>query len=183
MLIYMRIRGFNAGDQDPKELHIFTAGFVDQLVLGTSGGVSCSGYFTADSLNADTLEVGDPDSLKTTNIDSVGNLKSMRISSEVATIHASADDTDVSGINTLFIAADGANNVVIGGFTGGAEGQVLYVAIIDHTKTVTLEHLEGVSDQDLYMCDDLDETLSNYGGWVLICDGSNWYDCSHAKHI
>jgi len=105
------------------------------------------------------------------------------ISSATKTITASADDTDVSGVNTLFINANGGN-IVVGGLTGGVEGQVLYVSIIDHTGDVTLEHLEGIGGtQQLYMHDSSDETLDNYGGWTLICDGSDWHDCSHAKHV
>ena len=107
------------------------------------------------------------------------------ISSATATIHPTGqtDDTDVSGVNVLFIDADGANNALISGFTGGVDGQVLYVSIIDHTKDVTMQHIEGVSVQDLYMHDSSDETLDNFGGWTFVCDGTNWYDISHAKHV
>jgi len=107
------------------------------------------------------------------------------ISSATATIHPSGqtDDTDVSGINVLYIDADGANNALISGFTGGVAGQVLYVSIRDHTKDVTMQHLEGASVQDLYMHDSSDETLNNYGGWTFTCDGTNWHDVSHARHV
>lgn len=104
------------------------------------------------------------------------------ISSATMTITASADNTDVSGINTIFINPASAN-VIIGGFTGGVEGQVLYIAIKGIDFTTTLENVEGVGDQDIYLCDESDDTLDDYGGWVLICDGSNWYDCGHAKHV
>ena len=30
----------------------------------------------------------------------------------------------------------------------------------------------------------VDEALtSEYGGWVLVCDGTHWHDCSHSKHV
>lgn len=107
------------------------------------------------------------------------------IASAVSTIHPSGtvDDTDVSGINILFIAADGANNAILTGLDGGVEGQYLHIAIIDHTKTITLKHVNGASVQDFYLHDDVDETLDCHGGWTLVCDGTNWYDCSHAKHV
>jgi len=102
-----------------------------------------------------------------------------------ATIHPSGqtDDIDVSGINVLFIDADGANPALISGFTGGVAGQVLYASIIDHTKDVTMQHLEGASVQDLYLHDSADETLDNFGGWTFTCDGTNWHDVSHARHV
>ena len=28
-----------------------------------------------------------------------------------------------------------------------------------------------------------DETIGTWGGFTLVCDGSNWYDVSHAKHV
>ncbi len=104
------------------------------------------------------------------------------LASATKTITASADNIDVSGINTLFV--DPAAAVVIGGFTGGVNGQELRVVVIDADQNVTLEHAEGVGDQDVYMHLSADETLdSHYGGWNLVCNGSDWYDESHARHV
>jgi len=107
------------------------------------------------------------------------------ISPKTLIIHPSGqtNNTNVAGINILLLDLDGDNPALISGFTGGVAGQVLHVTIIDHTKSVTLQHIEGLSTQQLYLCDDSDETLSDSGGWVLICDGNNWYDCGHAKHV
>ena len=110
------------------------------------------------------------------------NIPNGAISSDTATITSSADDTDVSGVNTLFVTTAGGN-VVIGGFSGGIAGQVLYIARKDATNDLTLEHLEGAGDQDIYMHEGTDETLDSWGGFVLVCDGSDWYDLSHAKHV
>ncbi|MBA7710693.1 hypothetical protein ES703_119638 [subsurface metagenome] len=104
------------------------------------------------------------------------------ISSATATLTASSDNYDVSGINALFINPASAN-VVLGGLTGGVAGQVLHVTITGIAFTTTIENQEGVGDQDIYLCDESDDTLDDYGGWVLVCDGSNWYDCGHAKHV
>ena len=104
------------------------------------------------------------------------------ISSSVKTVTTSADDTDVSGVNTLFITTAGGS-VVIGGFTGGVAGQVLYIARKDATNDLTLEHNEGTGNQDIIMHEGTDETIDGYGGFVFICDGTDWFDCSHAKHV
>ncbi|MBA7692528.1 hypothetical protein ES703_101095 [subsurface metagenome] len=94
------------------------------------------------------------------------------------------NDVDVSNVNILFIHC-GANDIVIGGFVGGVNGQVLHV-----TKTciaahdVTMKHIAGSGNQDIYLHAGGDETLrGEYGGWTLACDGSSWYDISHAKHV
>lgn len=104
------------------------------------------------------------------------------IASSTLTVTASADNTDVSGVNTMFITTSGGS-VIIGGFKGGVAGQVLYIARKDATNDLTLEHAEGVGTQDIIMHEGTDETIDNYGGFVLVCDGSDWYDCSHAKHV
>ena len=105
-----------------------------------------------------------------------------KISSGTATITASADNTDVSGINTLFINPAAA--VVIGAFIGGVNGQELRVVVIDDDQDVKLEHNKGTGNQNIFLHKGLDETIdSHYGGWNLVCDGSNWYDESHAKHV
>jgi len=104
-----------------------------------------------------------------------------RISSGTATISASADNTDVSNINTLFVTTAGGA-VVLGGLTGGVDGQVLYIVRKDTTNDLTLENAEGEGDQDFIMHQGTDELIDT-GGVVLVCDGSDWYDASHAKHV
>ena len=104
------------------------------------------------------------------------------ISSSTATLTASSDDYDVSGVNTLFITTAGGA-VILGGLKGGVAGQYLYIARKDATNDFTIEHLEGVGTQDMYMHEGTDETIDSWGGFTFICDGSDWYDCSHAKHV
>ena len=104
------------------------------------------------------------------------------VASGTLTITASSDDLDVSGVNTVFINPAAA--VQIGGLKGGVAGQVLYVQIVDADQNVTLEDTTGLGTQDICMHQGLDETLaSECGGWILICDGTKWYDCSHARHV
>jgi hypothetical protein len=93
------------------------------------------------------------------------------------------DDVDVSGINVLFLSAID-NPITIGGFSGGVAGQTLRVTRCCKTaNNVTLEHAEPEGTQKIYLHADADETLfTEYGGWILTCDGSDWFDVSHAKH-
>ncbi|GAH90155.1 unnamed protein product [marine sediment metagenome] len=94
------------------------------------------------------------------------------------------DNVDVSDIGILFIDCS-ANNVTIGGFTGGIKGQHLHVVrLCAAVNDVTLEHNEGTGNQDILLHRGEDETLTGeYGGWTLACNGSNWFDVSHAKHV
>lgn len=97
---------------------------------------------------------------------------------------APQDDVDISNVNILFIDA-AANDITIGGFVGGINGQVLHVTKLDESaNNVTLEDHEGGGNQDIHLHAQGDETLINeHGGWILACNGSDWYDCSHAKHV
>ena len=94
------------------------------------------------------------------------------------------DNVDVAGVNTLFIDAS-SNAVTIGGFSGGVAGQRLTVVRCCATaNNVTLEHNEGGGSQDIFLHAGADETLfTEYGGWDLVCNGSDWFDISHAKHV
>jgi len=97
---------------------------------------------------------------------------------------APQDDVDVSGINVLFLDCS-ANAVVIGAFVGGVNGQVLHIAkLCTAANDATLEHNEGTANQNIFLHRGLDETLTGeFGGWSLVCNGSDWYDISHAKHV
>lgn len=94
------------------------------------------------------------------------------------------DDVDVAGVHVLFLDC-AANSIVIGAFIGGINGQVLHVArLCAAVNDATLEHNELTANQNIFLHKGLDETLTGeYGGWALVCNGTNWYDISHAKHV
>ena len=52
-----------------------------------------------------------------------------RVASETLTtaVVGPTDNLDVSGVNTVFLDCSGGN-VTIGGFVGGVDGQILYIA-------------------------------------------------------
>ena len=94
------------------------------------------------------------------------------------------DAVDVSGVNSLMLDCSGGD-VIIGAFVGGVAGQVLYLARgCTSANDVTLEHNEGTGNQNIFLHAGADETLTTeYGGWVLVCNGTSWFDTSHAKHV
>jgi len=97
---------------------------------------------------------------------------------------AAQDAVAVSGINILFLDCS-ANAITIGGLIGGVNGQILHLARLCATANdITLEHNKATGNQIILLHVGADETLTGeYGGWVLVCNGTNWYDTSHAKHV
>lgn len=97
---------------------------------------------------------------------------------------AQQNDVDVSGINVLFLDCS-ATDIVIGGFVGGVNGQRLFIArLCAAANNATLKHNAGTGNQDCFLHAGGDETLTGeFGGWVLVCDGSSWFDVSHSKHV
>jgi hypothetical protein len=105
------------------------------------------------------------------------------IASAQTTCTASSDAFDVSDVNSVLMDTT-AGTIVIGGFAGGVAGQIIHVAISVWDGNVTMEHMEATGTQKLIMHQELDETMGREpGGWTFICDGTYWYDCSHARHV
>jgi len=93
-------------------------------------------------------------------------------------------NVDVSNVNVLFIDCS-ANAITISGLVGGVNGQRLYIArLCIAGNAITLQYDVATGNQRLLLHAGADETLTGeYGGWILVCNGTNWYDCSHAKHV
>lgn len=86
------------------------------------------------------------------------------------------NDVDVTNISVITVDTS-SNSVTFGGFTGGVAGQVLHIVRLDTTNNLVLEHNEGTGNQDIFLHDEADATVTTYGGFILVCDGSNWYEC------
>lgn len=85
------------------------------------------------------------------------------------------NDVDISGINVLFMDTS-SNDVTVGGFIGGVEGQVLFAVKTNSANSAKLENNENGNTQKIFLCSGFDDTISNYGGWILYCNGSHWYE-------
>lgn len=97
---------------------------------------------------------------------------------------AQQDDVDISNVNIIFLDCS-VNNITISGFVGGVNGQRLFLArLCASLNDIKLLHNSGASTQRILLHRGANETLTGeYGGWVLACDGTSWYDTSHAKHV
>tara|TARA_R100000781_G_scaffold14941_3_gene12315 strand:- start:2816 stop:3970 length:1155 start_codon:yes stop_codon:yes gene_type:complete len=91
------------------------------------------------------------------------------------------DSIDVSGKTVLEVDTS-SNNVTIGGFSGGVQGQVLYIVKTDTTNFIQLEHNESPaagSHQKIFLTSGSDERVVGYGGYTLYCNGTNWFSLSN----
>ena len=90
------------------------------------------------------------------------------------TVHSSDSDAlDVTNARIIRANASGGS-IVIGGFSGGVEGQIITILKSVTTNTVTLEHNETSGDQKIQAPGAVDYVISNYGGVDLIFDGTDW---------
>ena len=143
----------------------------DQSLRVTSKG---AGTLLLNQVNAGNVAIG-------THLAPVKLNVNGAIASKRKTITASSDATDVNNVNTVFINPAAA--VSIGAFVGGVVGQVLNVVIIDDDQNVTIQHNKGTGNQNIFIHAGADETLdSHFGGWIFVCDGSNWYGTAHERH-
>ena len=88
------------------------------------------------------------------------------------------DNVDVSGTTVLEVDTS-SNNVIIGGFTGGVQGQILYIIKTDTANFIQLEHNEGGGSQDIFLTTGSDERVVGYGGYTLYCNGTSWFSLSN----
>ena len=92
------------------------------------------------------------------------------------------DGIDVSGTTVLEVDTS-SNNVTIGGFTGGVQGQILYIVKTDTTNFIQLEHNEATTNpaghQKIYLTSGSDERVVGYGGYTLYCNGTDWFSLSN----
>jgi len=85
------------------------------------------------------------------------------------------NDIDINGKNAVIMDTS-SNDVTIGGFKNGKKGQMLFVVRTSSTNNAKLEHNENGNTQKIFLSGEMDSSISTYGGWVLYCDGSNWYE-------
>ena len=85
------------------------------------------------------------------------------------------DNVDVSGTTVLEVDTSGGN-VTIGGFTGGVQGQILYVIkTTSDVNRVILENNEGGGSQDIFLSSGADLSITLPSGIALYCNGSDWF--------
>lgn len=91
---------------------------------------------------------------------------------------------DISRINIIWLDCS-AGNLSIKSFLFGLDGQRLFIARLDDCPNDTsILHRAAPPGQHINLHAGLTETLTNeYGGWTLVCDGLEWFDLSHAKHV
>jgi len=104
------------------------------------------------------------------------------------TITASSDAIDVKNVSVLYVDVSTlGSNLLIGGFTGGTNDQVLFVVATDESggggggDKVHIENDEGTGNQDIQTSTGADLEIQG-GGAVLVYKRSTnlWYEISHS---
>ena len=126
-------------------------------------------YVASSGIAAKTLS-----SVLNFNADYFGN-SSVKSNSITVAAAGPSDGIDVAGVNTVFLDTS-SNSVTIGAFVGGKKGQVINIVRLDSTNNATLEHNEGTANQNIFLKNEGDQQIATYGGWTLLCDGSNWFE-------
>ena len=98
------------------------------------------------------------------------NLSADMILSDFVSIANAAhyDDLDVSGVNVI-VCDSTANDIVIGGFSNGVIGQVLFITKQVTANNLIIEHNEGTGTQRIYTHNSADYTIATRGGTILVC--------------
>ena len=101
------------------------------------------------------------------------------VSSGILTIQHSVDGPthdalDVSGVNVVRLLPD-TGDMTINGFTGGTGYQHLVVIKTAGANNVILANNAATGTEKVLCPDNVDLTLSVYGGYELTFDGTNWF--------
>tara|TARA_R100001443_G_scaffold16537_1_gene26609 strand:+ start:5973 stop:7196 length:1224 start_codon:yes stop_codon:yes gene_type:complete len=158
-----------------------TANTNQRLTIGNdiaSAGTPASFLTIVPHATASSSSVSVPGSFSATTLDVDGIAKYKHTTFNTA---GPTDGIDVSDTTVLEVDTS-SNNVVIGGFSGGVAGQILYIVKTDTTNFIQLEHNESPAvgtHQKIFLTSGSDERVVGYGGYTLYCNGTSWFSLSN----
>ena len=123
--------------------------------------------------DATAVGIGTDDPTTTLDVEGTVSYKHTAFSTAGPTDNVDVSDTTVLEVDTS------SNNVIIGGFTGGVQGQILYIVKTNTANFIQLEHNEGGGSQDIFITTGSDERVVGYGGYTLYCNGTSWFSLSN----
>jgi len=96
----------------------------------------------------------------------------------IGTVTVQSSDTDaldVSGVSIVTTKTT-AGNITIGGLANGVAGQIVIIVKNAQANSLIIEHDEATGTQKIYTAGAADVTFNNFGGMVLICTGTSWFE-------
>ena len=158
-----------------------TANTNQRLTIGNdiaSAGTPASFLTIVPHATASSSSVSVPGSFSATTLDVDGIAKYKHTTFNTA---GPTDGIDVSDTTVLEVDTS-SNNVIIGGFSNGVQGQILHIVKTDTTNFIQLEHNEtpaAGSHQKIFLTSGSDERVVGYGGYTLYCNGASWFSLSN----
>ena len=143
-----------------------------ELRFNVKTNTDSEGVITQAMTIADDAKVGIGLTAPTTTLDVEGTVSYKHTAFTTA---GPTDNVDVSGTTVLECDTSGGH-LTIGGFSGGVQGQILYVLkTTTDLNRVILENNEGGGSQDIFLSSGADLSISLPSGIALYCNGSDWF--------
>jgi hypothetical protein len=145
-------------------------------IRANTSTAGASGEQTIATFEDDKVGIGTTSPTTTLDVEGTVSYKHTAFSTAGPTDGIDVSDTTVLEVDTS------SNNVVIGGFSGGVQGQILHIVKTDTANLIQLEHNEtpaAGSHQKIFLTSGSDERVVGYGGYTLYCNGASWFSLSN----
>jgi hypothetical protein len=93
-------------------------------------------------------------------------------------ISSDSDGFDVSGGVKIIRADTSSSDVTLGALDGGQLNQRIYIYKSSSSHDLIIEHNEGTGNEDFALTGKADINLPEYGGLIVIFDGTYWRELS-----
>ena len=93
-------------------------------------------------------------------------------------LNLDTDSFSTLGIKIIYVNTS-LGNVTLGGFSGGAVGQIIHLIKTTQANDLIVENNEGGGFQDIMTPSGADITFDTFGGLTAIFDGTDWYITSY----